>query len=350
MIFERMAGEQHDTLADIPEPSENPVLFGHEPEQMALAAAYASGKLHHGLIFSGPQGIGKATLAFRFARHILSHPDPAGAPPALGDADPASSLFRLVAHGGHPSILYLTRPVNERTKAFKSAVTVDEIRKVGRFLSMTAHDGGYRIVIVDPADDMNASAANALLKSLEEPPVRTLFILISHAAGGLLPTIRSRCQVVRFQALGDKALSSALSHLGLSLPAQTLPQLLERASGSVREAILLSQYGGLEISTEIERLVDEPNFDTAGAWRLADAVSGRDQAMQFAIFNRRVLDLVGARASAAAGRGQLAAAEKLAVLWQQSERTIVDAETYNLDKRQHVFGLMRRLHEVLADS
>ncbi|WP_157017865.1 DNA polymerase III subunit delta' [Mesorhizobium xinjiangense] len=348
MMVERLAAEQHDTLADIPEPSENPALFGHETEQASLAAAYASARLHHGLIFSGPQGIGKATLAFRFARHILAHPDPAGAPPAIGDADPASSLFRMIANGGHPSVLYLTRPLNDRTKAFKSAVTVDEIRKVSRFLSMTAHDGGYRIVIVDPADDMNASAANALLKSLEEPPARTLFILISHAAGGLLPTIRSRCQTVRFQPLGDEALSQTLSHLGLPVPAQTLPQLIERASGSAREAILLTQYGGLEIAIEIERLAGEKQFDTAGAWRLADAVSGRDQAMQFAIFNRRALDMVGARATAVAGEGRLAEAEALASLWQEIERTIAETETYNLDKRQHVFGLMRRLHEALA--
>ncbi len=108
-------------------------------------------------------------------------------------------------------MLHLTRPANEKTKGFKTVVTVDEIRRVNRFLSMTSHDGGYRVVIVDPADDMNVNAANALLKNLEEPPSRTVFILISHSPGGLLPTIRSRCQMVRLSPLGNDDLIAALS-------------------------------------------------------------------------------------------------------------------------------------------
>jgi len=121
-----------------------------------------------------------------------------------------SSLFRQIATGAHPSVLHLTRPLNDKTKSFKTVVTVDEIRKVNRFLSMTSHDGSYRIVIVDPADDMNINAANALLKNLEEPPARTLFILIVHAPGSLLPTIRSRCQMVRLAPLAEDELMAVL--------------------------------------------------------------------------------------------------------------------------------------------
>ena len=128
--------------------------------------------------------------------------------------DPASSLYRQVASGAHPSLLHLTRPFDEKNKKFKTALTVDEIRRVGRFLSLTAHDGGYRIVIVDPADDMNTNAANALLKNLEEPPSRTLFVLVAHSLGRLLPTIRSRCQIVRLQPLGDADLLAALAAIG----------------------------------------------------------------------------------------------------------------------------------------
>ena len=155
MIFERIAPERHDTLDNVPEPSEHPYLFGHHEAADMLAAAYRGGRLHHAVVLAGPAGIGKATLAFRLACHVLANPDPAAAAARLAPPDPASQVFRLIAQDAHPSLLHLTRPPNERTKGFKTVLTVDEIRRVSRFLSMTAHDGGYRIVIVDPADDMN---------------------------------------------------------------------------------------------------------------------------------------------------------------------------------------------------
>ena len=345
MIFTRLSPEQHDTLDDIPEPAETPVLIGHRAEADRLAAAYRSGKLHHALILSGPQGIGKATFAFHLAHHLLKHADPATAPEHLAEPDPASSLFRLIANGGHPSILYLTRPLNEKTKAFRSAVTVEEVRKVGRFLSLTSHDGGYRIVIVDPADDMNANAANALLKNLEEPPSRTLFILRSHAAGGLLPTIRSRCQTVRMQPLAPAEFARALDVIEIAAPA--VGDLADRAAGSVREAILLTQYGGLEIAGAIDRIVAEPAFDVAAGFKLADAVAGKGQGIQFALFNRHLLDRVADLAREAAQAGDLFRADRLSACWQDAGQTVWETETYNLDKRQHVAGLMRRLHETL---
>ena len=208
LMFERIAPEQHDTLDGIPEPAENPHLFGHGEAASMLAAAYRAGKLPHALLFAGPLGVGKATLAFHLAYHLLKFPRHESAPAELAKPDPDSALFRQIAIGAHPSVLHLTRPANEKTKGFKTVVTVDEIRRVNRFLSMTSHDGGYRVVIVDPADDMNVNAANALLKNLEEPPSRTVFILISHSPGGLLPTIRSRCQMVRLLAARHRTTSS----------------------------------------------------------------------------------------------------------------------------------------------
>src|SRR5690606_28014279 len=138
---------------------------------------------------------------FHLAQHLLANPVAEAAPALFSPRNPASPLFRQIAQGSHPGVLHLTRPMNDKTKAFKSVVTVDEVRKVNRFLSMTSHDGGYRVVIVDPADDMNVNAANALLKTLEEPPPRTLFVLISHSLGSLLPTIRSRCQIIKLKPL-----------------------------------------------------------------------------------------------------------------------------------------------------
>lgn len=349
MNFVRIAPEQHDTLEGVPEPRENPRLVGHQQVADTLASAYRSGKLPHALILAGPVGIGKATLAFHLAHHLLKYPAFDKAPDTLAVPDPASSLFRRIAIGAHPSVLHLTRPLNDKTKNFKTVVTVDEIRKVGQFLSLTSHDGSYRVVIVDPADDMNANAANALLKNLEEPPSRTLFVLVVHAPGSLLPTIRSRCQTVRLTPLAAGDLISVLE--GFEPPPPDDPAaraaLAERAGGSARAAILLTQYGGLEIAETLDALVSAKRVDIAGAHRLADAVAGRDQAIPFDIFNRRAIDLLSDAASLAARAGDLGRAKTLSDTWQDARNAISETETYNLDKKQHALTMIDRLNSAM---
>ncbi|MGY2995396.1 DNA polymerase III subunit delta' [Mesorhizobium sp. URHB0026] len=349
MIFERIAPEQHDTLDGVPEPSETPRLVGHGQAITMLAAAYRAGKLPHALIFAGPVGIGKATLAFHLAHHLLKHPAFDQAPGNLAVPDPASPLFRQIATGAHPGVLHLTRPLNDKTKSFKTVVTVDEIRKVSRFLSLTSHDGSYRVVIVDPADDMNANAANALLKNLEEPPARTLFILIVHAPGSLLPTIRSRCQVVRLTPLDANELMSVLETAEPPPPVDPAARaaLVERAGGSARNAILLTQYGGLEIARTLDGLVATGNSDIGGAYRLAEAVAGKDQAVQFDIFNRRALDLLSDAASQAARAGDLKRAKTLSDSWHEALDAISETDTYNLDKKQHALTMIDRLNSAM---
>ncbi|PWK67018.1 DNA polymerase III delta prime subunit [Aminobacter sp. AP02] len=348
-MFERIAPEQHDTLDGIPEPAENPSLFGHEQAASMLTAAYRSGKMPHALILAGPVGIGKATLAFHLAHHLLRYPDNLSAPETLARPVPASALFRQVATGAHPSVLHLTRPQNDKTKGFKSVVTVDEIRKVSRFLSMTSHDGAYRVVIVDPADDMNTNAANALLKNLEEPPARTLFILIVHAPGSLLPTIRSRCQTIRLTPLDSNELSAALAGAGQPAPdeEEARAALVQRAAGSVRAAILLSQYGGLEIAEALDKIVQSGRNDIGAAHRLADAVAGRDNAIQFDVFNRHALDLLSDTASEAGRNSDLSRAKVLSEAWHDAQNAISETETYNLDKKQHVLAMIDRLNAAL---
>jgi DNA polymerase-3 subunit delta' len=349
MIFERIAPEQHDTLDGIPEPSENARLAGHAGAAKMLTAAYADRKLPHALILSGPVGIGKATFAFHLAHHLLKYPRPADAPAHLATPDPATPLFRQIATAAHPSVLHLTRPFDEKNKRFKTVVAVDEIRKVGQFLSMTSHDGGHRIVIVDPADDMNTSAANALLKNLEEPPPHTLFILIVHALGRLLPTIRSRCQTIRLNRLDDDALLGILGGM-IPLPGDTGARaaLSARAGGSVRAAILLAQYGGLEIADALDALVRGGKAsDIAGAHRLADAVAGRGQAIPFDTFNQRALDLLSGAAREAALNGELARANRLADTWQEARNAVSETEVYNLDKKQHALTMIDRLNSAL---
>ena len=187
------------------------------------------------------------------------------------------------------------------------------------------------------------NAANALLKSLEEPPPRTVFILIAHSPGRLLPTIRSRCQFVRLQPLDADELGGLLSALGAAGGDERT--ITEYARGSVRNAILLSQFGGAEIAGVLQRLVEaRGEFDIAEALRLGEAVSGRERDVQFAIFNRSVLDMIAARAAAFAKTGNAAAAARAADLWDEANTAIRDAETYNLDRKQHAAGLAARLN------
>jgi len=349
-MTERLAREEHDTLPDIVEPAENPHLVGHDEGAAALASAYRDGKLHHALLLTGPKGIGKATFAFHLAHHLLRHPDSKIAPVTFSPPDPASSLSRQIASGAHPSILHLTRPYNDKTKKFATAITVDEIRKVSRFLSMRSHDDSYRIVIVDPADDMNRNAANALLKNLEEPPARAIFVLISHSPGGLLPTIRSRCQTMRMTPLGQPELGKVLASVGVRLQGEGATQaaLAERAGGSARQAILLTEYGGLEIAEAADRFLAQRRRDPLDAYKLADATTGREREIQFDILNQHLLDRVADEAAAAALSGDARHAARLSELWQEASEAIAETVTYNLDKRQHVVGLLRKIGEALT--
>lgn len=346
-MFERVAPEQYDTLDGIPEPAENPVLFGHTEVKSGLAAALRAGKMPHALIFAGQRGIGKATLAFHLANMLLSGNETASASD-IPFPQQDSSLFRQIANGAHPSALHLTRPINDRTKGFKTVVTVDEIRRVNKFLSMTAHDGGWRVVIVDPADDMNINAANALLKNLEEPPSKTVFVLIAHSLGSLLPTIRSRSQTVRLSALSDDELRSALTRFeDIQFDDASFASLAGRAAGSVRNAILLTQYGGLEIADAVDQLANSGRLDVAAAHKLADAVSGRDRAIPFGMFNDRALEILSDAATQAATSGNLSQANSLSSAWQEARIAISDTETYNLDQKQHALTMISRLNTAL---
>jgi DNA polymerase-3 subunit delta' len=215
---------------------------------------------------------------------------------------------------------------------------------------MTAHDGSYRVVIVDPAEDMNTNAANALLKNLEEPPPRTLFVLISHMAGRLLPTIRSRCQTIKLKPLRPDDLVRVLEGVGAPPPEGGAERqaLIGRAGGSPREAIMLTAFGGLEIADAVAGVLRAAAFPVGKAWRVAEAVGGRDNALQFALFNQTALDMIAAAANAAAGSGDAGVADSHSRLWAAANATLAETETYNLDRKQHVMALLKRMHEAFG--
>lgn len=325
-------------------PAENTKLFGHEEAEDFLAQFYRSGKGHHAILIEGPEGIGKATLAFRFANHVLSHPDPTNAPARIGDPDPDSAVSRQITAGASHNLLHLSRLVDEKTGKVKSAITVDEVRRAGKFFSQTSGTGNWRIVIIDPADDMNRNAANAILKILEEPPKRAMFLVLSHAPGKLLPTIRSRCLPLKLAPLDDQALVSALTHLGIQSVGQGEGQaLLSAAKGSVGEALKLLNYGGGDIIDAYNALLSSEGPAARKAMhRLADALSGKESDTIFDFFVSHVGDDVMNRARVAAGEGRIAAAERLARLYSDITEKLTVSDAYNLDRKQTIM-------EVLSD-
>ncbi|NLS15946.1 DNA polymerase III subunit delta' [Rhizobium sp. P40RR-XXII] len=328
-------------------PQDNVKLFGHEQAEAFLAQSYRSGKGHHAMLIEGPEGIGKATLAFRFANHVLSHPDPASAPETIGDPDPTSAVSRQISGGASHNLLHLSRPVDDKTGKVKSAITVDEVRRAGKFFSQTSGTGNWRIVIIDPADDLNRSAANAILKILEEPPKRALFLVLSHAPGRLLPTVRSRCLPLKLAPLADDALRLALENLGV--PAGQGSKLLSAAKGSVSEALKLLNYGGGEIVEAYRQVLSADGPAARKAMhRLADALSAKDSDTIFGFFVAHIGDDIIDRARAAALDGSVAAAERLARLHSETTERLNVSQAYNLDRKQTLITILGELKQQLS--
>lgn len=259
-----------DRIDGAPHPRETPVLFGHARAEEEFLAAFNSDRLHSGWLLAGPQGVGKATLAYRIARFLLTAPE---GPAASLDTPPNNPELALIDAGAHPRLFVLRRGRTEKGDGFRSQITVDETRRLRDFFQLSATDGGRRVVIVDAADEMNANAANALLKLLEEPPALATLLLIAHRPAALLPTIRSRCRVLRLQPLAPDDLARALAPI---LGEAASPALAELAAGSVGRAVTLALGGGEAVYGELARLLATlPRLDRAAAARLAESCAGK---------------------------------------------------------------------------
>ncbi|MGH6897771.1 MAG: DNA polymerase III subunit delta' [Geminicoccaceae bacterium] len=221
-----------------PAPRDNPELYGHDAAIAVLQRALASGRLAHGWLLTGPPGIGKATLAFRFARALLAGPDAIDARLSLAPDHP---VFRQVAQGAHPDLRVIEAERDSRSGRMRSEITVDAVRAATGALQMTASAGGYRVAVIDGAETLNRSAANALLKTLEEPPARAVLLLVSHRPGALAATVRSRCAKLRLRPLDDGTVARALARLLPDLAADERAALTLLARGSIGRALAMAE-------------------------------------------------------------------------------------------------------------
>lgn len=288
---------------DIPEPDRAPGaphprhterLFGQDDAEAAFLDAFNAGRLHHGWLISGPRGVGKATLAWRIARFLLTQPPPGdaglfGAPPAPAslDADPGHLALPRIAALADPGLWLVRIPWDEKLKKLKTEITVEEVRKLKNFFQLSSTDGGRRVVIVDAADDLNVNAANALLKLLEEPPANATFLLVAHQPSRLLPTIRSRCRELRCRNLSALELAEALHAAGIDDDAPA--SLATLAHGSAGQAIRLNELDGSKTYADLVALMATlPRLDRPSAIAMADKAGARNQPERFAL----IIDLI----------------------------------------------------------
>ena len=271
---------QPERLDGAPHPRDTPHLIGQDAAETAFVDAFNTGRLHHAWMLTGPRGVGKATLAWRIARFLLATPAPeaggmfAPEPPSTLEIAADHPIALRVAAGGEGRIRNVTRTVNPTTKKLRQEIVADDIRALNGFFQMSAPDGGYRVVIIDDADLMNVTAANALLKMLEEPPARALLILISHQPSGLLPTIRSRCRTLPLRTLDAAEVAQAMAQADVQ--SANTDALAALSGGSVGGAMRLSLLGGAALYTELVDLMGTmPNMDRPRALKLAELAAAR---------------------------------------------------------------------------
>ncbi len=332
-----------DRIEGFAHPRETHALLGQDDALGRAARAIRSGRPPSAWLITGAPGIGKATLAYRIARYLLAY----GATDA-GAADlsvPEEHIAaRQVTAQSHPGLLVLKRAINPKTGKLMTVLAVDEIRKLADFFGMTSGAGGWRVAIVDTADDMNYNAANALLKMLEEPPANAMLLLLSHAPGRLLPTIRSRCQRLELRPLDDAMLEKMLSRELPEMGAAERASLARVAGGSIGAALTLATGEGAALASEADRLIDNARDPDVLAllnlgeklWRMRDGLE------QFGEFLAQSLsDRIRAKAQDGA-----AGLERWVMALGRIEQSFGRATALNLEPRQVVLSTARDLSRV----
>jgi DNA polymerase III subunit delta' len=343
------AQPESDRFEDSAHPRETLALIGHAETERDLLAAYRANRLPQAIIIAGPHGIGKATLAWRLSRFLLAHPDPS--------ADAVQTATDLAVDGSHPAarklvafahgdLCLLRREWNEKSKRHYTEIRAEDVRGALHLFQHAAGEGGYRICIVDCADDLNRHSANALLKLIEEPPPRSLFLIIANKPGLVLPTLRSRSRMVLLKPLSVEEILAVINTLGGSWT-QAGPAACraaaERARGSVPAALRLLAGRGLEQEEQLGRLLAAlPEVDWRSVHMLADRLTARDAGDDFDMMMTSVVDWIDETLRTEAGQGAVRLAP-LAHVWEKVAEAARETEALNLDKRALILSLFAEL-------
>src|SRR5437667_800108 len=329
-------------------PRETSILAGHREAEAALLNAYRSGRIPHAWLIGGAQGIGKATLAYRMARFVLAHRNPTASDVQSAETlwvDPSDPVARHVAAGAHGGLLALERTLNDKG-VMRTVITVDETRETISFFGSTAAVDGWRVCIVDTVDELNANAANALLKVLEEPPRQSLFLLVSHAPARVLATIQSRCRKLPLRplAVGD-VIRAAAEAAQIAPDDALLGEAAIAAAGSVSRTLTLLGGDALKLQQRTAALLATlPQGDPRELHALGDALGTSDR-VALAAFIDGIDRWISEKLRTDDANANLPRLARLAEVWEKIVRAARDTESYNLERKPLVFSVFGMLAE-----
>ncbi|MEI9890663.1 MAG: DNA polymerase III subunit delta' [Caulobacteraceae bacterium] len=328
-------------MSEAAHPREVFAYEGGEGVEQAFLDALARGRLHHAWLLTGPEGVGKATFAYRAARRLMgARPDPQF---GLLGSSPEDPVSRQIASRSHPDLMVLEK-ASEDGKARKH-ISVDDARRLPEFFAKAPASAPYRVAIIDAADDMNVNAANALLKILEEPPARGVLFLVSHSPGGLIATIRSRCRRLAFPPWDMQRVHSFVQGR-TGLPADQALRLAQMARGAPGRAMAMAEEGALDAETVAQEILRRlPGADDAALLAVADSFRGAEGQKRFEMLFERLLDQVQALASRAAEAGASAEVDRWARAWETLSVLPRDVEAVNLDRADAFFTAIGRLRQ-----
>lgn len=351
-----------------PRARHNPDLFGHADAEETVTKAWASGRFPHAWLICGPQGIGKATLAYRMARWVLAGGDGGQGAGLFGEPagdglylSPESGTFRRIVSGGHPDFRALERPEG------KTSIPVEDVRGILGFVHQTPAESDWKAIVIDSADELNTSGANAILKALEEPPPHTLFLLVSHAPGRLLPTIRSRCRKLTLSPLSPDDMRALIRQHAPDISDSDADILIQLGEGSIGRALDYAAAGGIDLYRAVLVLLSNPaRPDPKQLYGLADTLSPKHAEAAYLAF-RNLFDwwikrairsqatgvrpaiVVPEEERALEGWNALGGLETSMQLWEKLTGLLAQSDNpANLDKRQLIVAAFGELQKVAA--
>jgi len=272
------------------------MIVGQDKAIEQFLASWRSGTMHHAWLLAGPRGVGKASFAMAAAERVLAE---AAGPPVEGpglETPEDHRVGRLVRAGSHPDFRLLERIENKSGTGLARNISVDQVRSLGELFAVTPALSPWRAAVIDTVDELEASGANALLKMLEEPPPNSLFLLVSHVPGRLLPTIRSRCRRLDFQPLADDAMTSVLERELPDLSTDERDALVPLAGGSVSKALAYAALDLAPLEGQALAILREGDRDNARRSKLAQSLAGKAAADRYAAFLELVPALIAREA------------------------------------------------------